>query len=409
MTFFSKFCVVLFCVMQFNGIGYASTLDAKSLKLAGGKFTPRLYADLQYTDNLLDTPNNEVSSWISHIVPSFELKHQKNKDQYLLQYQLTNVLNFASSDDNYTNHQLNAVANIDLQTRHRLQFKGGYGFLNEERGDGYSIGNGFRLQEPTRYDVFDASAIYSYGAQNAQANIDVKLSFEDIRWDDFKLVDEPSTVEDLNQNAERDYLNSRLASTFYYQTGAYTKATFTAGVDEFDYTNENHELPSLDSNGSFAFLGVEWQGTALTSGFFRLGYEYKHYDASQRDSISGLRWQVGVIWEPLTYSTVNFSTYRSTEETKGQGSYIENTTLELSWSHRWLERFSTEFAIAFEDDEYGETKRKDDNSGISATLNYHMQRNLELAFTIVRTERSSNFDSVEYVGNSFELAVNASF
>ena len=411
MKFCGKSKLRVFCLLQAIALAPCYAIDAQSFDVGDFKFTPQISANLSYQDNFLHNDNNKQDSWISKVAPKFELLQTRDLNRFQLTYQPTNNLYWQSSEDNYTSHDVAAIAAFELHSRHRLNFDLQYNRDYEERGKDYSIGFADLLKEPTGYDQYNANVLYSFGAKTAQANIDVKYRFNEINWDSLFISDLniPNTGSDLDFTANREYDAHNIATAFNYKTGAYTKATFSIDIGTVDYHHPRENESSLDSDNVSVFAGVEWQGSAITTGYARLGYSEKSFDSSEWDDTSGFRWQVGILWTPLTYSNFDFSTARAVSETKGQGSYIENTNYNLAWHHQWLDRVATKFTIQLSDDEYGDSQRQDENTIVSATVYYQMRRNIDISASIIHSERQSNFDLLEYQGNTIEVGINAAF
>lgn len=411
MNFCSKSTAVLFFLMQAIAIAPTHAITPQKLDLGDFKFTPQVAGQVSYQDNFLNNNKNEQDSWVSTIAPNFELSQTRNLNHYQLSYEISNNSYWQSSNDNYTSHNLSALTSLGIATKHRLNLQADYARDYEQRGQGYSIGFADILNEPTGFERYNAKAKYSFGAKTAQANIDVDYQFLKVNWDSLFINDLniPQFDYSLDFTEDREYQHNQIGTTFNYKTGAYTKVTFSINHGETNYEKPRLNEASLDSNDNDVFLGIEWQGSAITTGYARVGYADRTFDDDRWEDSSGFRWQLGVIWTPLTYSNFDFSTARALSETKGQGSSIENTNYNLSWHHQWLDRIATKFSIQRSDDSYGDTNREDENTIVSATVNYQMLRNIDLSASILNRQRKSNINAIEYQGNIITIGIRASF
>ena len=411
MKFCGKSSKVLLCLMQAIAIAPSYAIEPQNFDLGDFKFTPQVNAKLSYQDNFLHNDDNKKDSWIATVAPQFEISQMRGLNAYRINYQISNNTYLQSSEDNYTAHKLSAIAALDLQTRHRVNFDVSYNRDYEERGKEYSIGFANLLKEPTGYEMYNLKGLYSYGATTAQANVDFVYRFSKINWDSLYRDDLSVQLpgDNIDVTANREYESNQIGSTFNYKTGAFTKVTFSINIGEVDYQNARANEAELDSDNANAFVGFEWQGSAITTGYARVGYSEKSFDSNEWDDTSGFRWQVGILWTPLTYSNFDFSTAREVSETKGQGSYIENTNYNLAWHHQWLDRVASKLTIQFSDDIYGDSPREDDNTSYSASLYYKMHRNIDLSASYIHSKRESNFNVLEYQGNTIEVGITASF
>ncbi|WNC71210.1 outer membrane beta-barrel protein [Thalassotalea psychrophila] len=411
MGFCGKSTAVLLFLMQAIAIAPSYAITPQKFDLGDFKFTPQVAGQVSYQDNFLDNDDNKQDSWISTIAPKFELSQTRNLNHYQLSYELSNYNYWQSSDDNYTAHNFSALTSLNVASKHRLNLQADYVRDYEQRGKGYSIGFAGILKQPTGFEQYSAKAKYSFGAKTAQANIDIDYQFSKVNWDSVFINDLniPQFDYSLDFTANREYQQNQIGSTFNYKTGAFTKITFSASHSTVSYDKPRPNQASLDSEDNSVFLGIEWQGSSITTGYARVGYSDRTFDDDRWGDTSGIRWQVGILWTPLTYSNFDFSTSRSLSETKGQGSSIENTNYNMSWQHQWLDRIATKLSIQFSDDSYGDTRREDENTIASATMSYQMHRNIDLSLSLLNAKRKSNIDAVEYEGNTIAVGIRASF
>ena len=123
---------------------------------------------------------------------------------------------------------------------------------------------------------------------------------------------------------------------------------------------------------------------------------------------------MGIEWQPLAYSTVNFSTSADTNETNGEGSLIRGRNYRLSWTHQWLERLSSSLRYTRENDEYivddEEFSNRDDKlNTYAAALNYKARRWLSFSLFYKLQDRDSNRETINFeqsmVGVSAEVTL----
>ena len=75
------------------------------------------------------------------------------------------------------------------------------------------------------------------------------------------------------------------------------------------------------------------------------GYKQKKFDAANREDFSGVAWEVGMAYKPVSYSQFRLSTTADTRETNGLADYIRSRTYTLNWEHSWVDRLSTNAEI----------------------------------------------------------------
>ena len=209
---------------------------------------------------------------------------------------------------------------------------------------------------------------------------------------------------DNYRSRDRDTVN--VGATFYYNVMPATDITFDVIFNDIEYDFALDADTPLDSEETRILVGAEWESTAQTTGYVKVGNRKKDFADPTRESFSGLDWQVGVVWTPKTYSTVEISTFTNTSETNGEGNFIDTETFQLTWNHQWLERVSSTFRTGYTVDTYtGGTDRKDENISLGASLNYQMERYVLVQLGYDFEQRNSNRDQIDFDRNLLTLSV----
>ncbi|WP_394174011.1 outer membrane beta-barrel protein [Thalassotalea litorea] len=406
--------IVLLFLMAYSGM--VAAVEPQVMKLGGFDFMPTVAVEQSFDSNILNAGSGkeEIDSWITQIKPKFALEKDYGGDLYQFSYEIDSAYYYASSDDNYTNQALNGDIKWVLDRYNRFRIFGDYIIDHEQRGDGYSIGFGEYYKKPTQFTVSEAGAVYSYGALSAVARIDLKANVRDVSWESVYESDLNIDILEVGNGLDpgeidftrwREYSMNEIGATFFRRLTGKTQLTADLSIRNFNYADDPFQPDNLDSKQDGFYLGVEWESTRLTTGYAKLGYERKEFDSQNRGEASGVRWLVGVLWTPLTYSNFDFSTSRQTTEQKGQGNSIDNTYFGLSWHHKWLERLSTTINIASSHDKYNGSVREDDNGVYNLKTHYHMRRNIDIIAAVNYTDRDSNLEIFDYSGTHFTVSV----
>jgi hypothetical protein len=394
----------------------ASSFDEErqdqSIPVAGTLITPIFKFQQRYDSNVLSAKTDEINSWLTIFQPSVKLTKEFGefgKHNLELDWVFTHGAYHATPNDSYNDHELTGKLNYEIDLRHRLMFQAGYIDAHEERGSRFSIGIGSQLIEPDRYDQIFGGVQYTFGAPTADMRLELELGYLD---NNYRSVFEENVNTNVltDVNATRDRTTAKYGGTFYYQVGSATDLTLEAwnSAINYDYTAvASEELSSIESQVLF---GAQWEATALTTGFAKIGYKEKDFKLSTRNSFYALEWEAEILWEPKTYSKFTFRTGRTTEETNGEGFFfedqfqgladvIEGTLNSIEWKHEWKERLSSKITYAVYKDIYkGQTGtvRIDHNSGISAALYYDMNYWLSFSLDYTVNERESTREFLVY-------------
>lgn len=385
------------------GVSHAQQFDdAASVNVGGFDVTPTLDVGFRYDDNVIRSSDNEISSWSQIISPQVVMQTNFGSSQIEIGYRLRNERFYSSKPDNYTDHFFTAGVEYEMNSRHRMNIGIDYTDGHEDRGTGFSIGNGASLTTPDKFKQSEFDILYSYGAFNADGRLDFNFNITNRDYD----LQVPIY-------RARDRVFTTLGSTFYYRVGATTDLVLDVIYREVDYNFALNPESPLDSTQVSYLIGLDWEATAQTMGYAKIGYQEKDFDSATREDFDGVDWEAGIIWEPVEYSSVEFTTGANTDETNGEGNFIRGRDHQILWRHEWLERLRTEVGYTWGNDRYegallnNLSVRDDDLARFRASAYYQFRRWINFELTYIRDERESNRDIINYDRN--QLLINALF
>ncbi|WP_084332447.1 outer membrane beta-barrel protein [Marinobacterium jannaschii] len=286
-------------------------------------------------------------------------------------------------DDDYTDHELQGQAIIELNGRNRFDLQAGYIKEHEDRGTGVDDQSGGGVSTPIEYSEFNLQGLYTYGASGAKGNLELNAAYYDREYDNFRTLTEA-----------RDRETIRLGATFLYRLAPKSQALFELRHEDIDYQSATS---TQDSTEQKYLVGLRWDATAKTSGSAKIGAARKDFDSPATEDFSGASWEVSVRWAPQTYSSFDLTTTQETEESSGTGDYIDTESLTLAWNHEWSGRVSSVASISRIEEDYVGATREDETNSLSLALSYEMRRWLDINFAYTYGERDSN-----EVGNDYE-------
>lgn len=364
-------------------------LEAASIRLADGlEFTPTLKVSESYDDNFRAAENDEESSWITTIAPTFTLGAEGRKSAYQLSYTASSDIFHSSQKDNNTDHYLSADAGFEFDARNRLKLNAGYRDIEETASVDQNVENDM-------YNTKNVGGVYSFGAQTARAQVDVGANYEELRY---------TNSNGLNADKERD--TTALRSTFYYRVAPKTRALLEGRWTDYDYSNAAGRLRNSENTGLLA--GVTWEATAKTTGTAKFGREKKDFDDSRIGEKSTGMWEVGATWEPRSYSRFSLNTRRGFDEGEDNASTIKTQTTSLRWEHDWAERLISNVSYTRSDREYQDISREDKLDTFGIGLTYEMRRWLDIGIGYKYAENDSDAANESYERNIYALTLNAS-
>jgi len=351
---------------------------------------PSIGLALKHDDNLFSTPNNTTSDTLTIVTPSVRLEAKQGANTYSLVAGSTLGRYNTSTADNYTNYNVNALADFDLSARFRAKLRADYIDAQDPRGST----NNAVSSVPDRYHQTAVGSIVSYGAAGAQGRLDFELGQLERHY-----------YNNRSTTATEDRNNTDVGATFFWRIAPKTSLLLQAKHTDIEYTDPASTLGSTE-NGLLG--GVTWEATAKTTGIFKLGMVKKSFDDPARAESTSTSWLGAIKWSPRTYSIVDFNLTRlPAETTGGVGNFIDRTITGALWTHQWSSQVSTAALASYGTDKYEGVDRTDNiqNYGVKAT--YSMRRWLSFGADYTYTQRDSNDNTNDFKRNTFMLFVNA--
>lgn len=355
----------------------AIAIEPAELDFDGIVVIPEVSIGGTYDDNYLATDDPEGSKVIN-ITPSVKIQIPGKNYQYEMSYILDHQKYLEDGAENLTSHFLDLSADYELDIRNRFALTGNVA-KTEIAADAFTDG------ELNAFTEKKAGIGYTYGAIDATGNIELGVSKGSNRSDN-----------GFNEDQDRDF--TRLDAGFIYKYSDKTKLTLEINTAQYDYTTND----GLDGNNIAYFIGSRWDITSKTTGFARLGKEFKDFKDSERDKTDLSIWELSFNWSPKTYSTFTFLTKQRIEEGLYGADFTDSLTNFVRWNHDWSRGYKTFIALNNINEDFS-TDRKDVSNSITAGLTYEAKRWLDLSINLQRSSRNSNIDTNDFNRNIINL------
>ena len=249
------------------------------------------------------------------------------------------------------------------------------------------------LIEPDQWRGQNLSAVYSYGAPQAQGRIETGFSAARKRYQN-----------NLTTTQNYDVNTQEVSGRYFWRVMPRTYLVAEARLGKADY-----RLNTANNNTDTRLLaGITWEATAKTTGQFKIGRQQKSFDNGSKPDTSGGTYEASVEWKPLTYSVFTLVANRSAADALVAGAaYIQNSSLGLTWSHQWSSVMSTRVGLSNQKADYINLARNDDTLTTSAGVSYSLGRRFALGLDLVRTDRDSTSAASAFKRNSVLVSINA--
>lgn len=367
---------------------------------------------IKRNDNIYSRPDGagEKSSTITILAPSLKLEAKDGPHTYDVTARVEDAHYSSYSSADYTDYGLTANAQWVFSGRSGLKLTAQY--LDGHDDQGAVPGAGLHTR-PDEWHQSSFAGLAGYGAEGAQGRVEIDFGLINKEYDNF-LRDRFGNPDNL----KRDYDTARLGGTFYWRVMPKTQLLFKIAGANFDYQQNSFVgvggVPSwttLDSTELTYQVGVTWEAAAKTIGMFRIGRTDKNYSKSSLKDTEDVSWDAAVKWSPLTYSTVDFTTGQSPNESTIGNSSLD-TKYGIAWNHAWSSRLSSMASYNYLESDYQYNsgtlfKQNEKTDTFNLKLNYQWTRVFRVGGFYEYTDKTSNNPSSEYKRNIYGLYLNA--
>lgn len=346
----------------------------------GARISASVFVSGGHDNNVSLTSDNELSSTFFETEGTLGVELNPGVFEHTLDLSVNDRRYQDSKQDNFTDWSLSYLGHFEPTSRNRAFLLFSTKKLHQQRGLGYTRYLEIPLDAPLEYTLSDVEANYEYGSLAASGRLGIAVAYSDFSFDNF-----------AEYTDRLSYNSPQIRGWFNYDVGAVTSLTF-----DLSYQNLSYDIvdPNGDRDATIirALVGTVWSGLAKTTGKFKLGYEKRNFDDDIRTDYGGLAVDIGVIWKPRTYSTVDIELTRRTSES-GFSDLIVDTTLNVGWEHAWSDVMATSIAYQFLNrDEQGIFDRSEKRNFIGVAYSRQLARwltfNVEYGVTINRSNES---------------------
>jgi hypothetical protein len=389
----------LFALTLLVVLGLTGPAAAQGIALGPFRLLPSFELALEYDDNILLTPNDEIDDFIWHIMPGITIELPSRRYAIRLGYQADILRYMDNTDLDTVHHQLLADA--------RVNFLFGLGLRLSDRFLITDEFAGFPVPELTERverweNTLDAGAEYV---------IRERFTLDgNFRWFMVDYRDDP----DFDQFDRDDYT---FTGTLFYRV-----LPKTSVLGEFEYVMVRYDIASIaadrDSDAWRFKVGVKGDFTAKTSALIKIGWEWRDYESAGEEDWDGLIAEGNIVWKYREPSEVRLYGGRANVESTfaGDNYYISNYA-GVEVRHFLRERLILRVNVMGGVNNYPDettvgtetAKRSDVFFEVGASLRYQMRRWLAFELGYNYLSLDSNFNEFDYQDNRIRASVLLSY
>lgn len=385
------------------GFGFvlgAAHASAAPIPLPWGiSLTPSLDNRVRYDDNVGNTGGDSEESWANVVSPTFLFEVDNGIDFYSASYTAESGSYFSSARDDYTDHQLQLSASVELTSGTSISIDGRWDAGHDERGTGFSQGDGNRFGEPDKYFHRRMTVGFEYRPEGNPFVFDMSLGAE------ARIYERRLAI------AGRDRSGQLGSVSAGYRMGSRTTLVTQIDYNDIDFATPLGAAPvsglNIDNQQTDYLVGVDWTG-AKTDLSLRLGERHKDYGDDGRANFIGPTWRFNLSWSPLSYSTLSVSSQRRTNEPRGFADFIDVKNHNVGWDHDWSGRLSTGVSFTTSESDYYGTQQLDEGESSALTLNYLARPWLTFRTGLNHLEQRSTVERMNFQRNISFVGVTVS-
>lgn len=350
------------------------------------------------TDNVAREVDGErTSSYFGGLKLNAGLRRDTGKNLYWAGISANTAAHSRTSQADYVDGNALVAAALNRGGLNRLRFELSTRYGHEALGE--SRISGADTSDVDRWQHSQLRTNYHFGRSATPLGVDVFV--------------EGARRDYLNNKADTDALEYDRYDYGVVFSAAYSaKTKFVFGMRFADVGYDQQQAANVrDSSIQRYFMGVKWLATAKTSGEIRVGQLEREIDSTGA-SETDLSWRVLVDWAPKTYSTFRLaSDVRLDESIFSDTAYIRNSTLTLSWSHKWSLDWSSNVFARYRESAYrgAGVGRVDDVYQLGVGVTRRIGRKASITPNVDYAIKDSNVDAFDYKRIDLGLTLKVDF
>ena len=343
----------------------AAAQDGTGVQAGPFRVKPTLGVTVGSDSNVAQSSVNEVSSFYTRVSPGIRFDSGNEARSLSLAYELDAGRYSDSEQDDYNDQRLSAGVKVSPSVRTRLNLDAGLERGHDRRGTNSRQGTqiDFQNRDADKWDRRSLDAGFDYGAPGARGALGLQTGIANLDY---------INNEDYSRFGDRDlkYVSAR----FGWRVAPKTQLFASARNSSIDYDQDRvlgNRILRLDSDERLYLVGVQFDATAKTSGSIGVGQVRKDFDDPSIRSYSGTAWDVGLQFRPRSYSVIDLSTARATQEAVNflggfsDTEFLINRSFTLAWTHGWTDRFNTGLDVGRENLSYQAASREIRNDALN--------------------------------------------
>ncbi len=370
---------------------FARNVQAIGIKTGGFTLFPSLSYAQFYDDNIFGVETGATDDFIGEIRGGLTLRSNWSRHQLELLSGAQRLQYFDNSDESTSDYNFGGRGYLDIASRARLRFNGGWRRATESRRVTQTAIGG---ANPVRFDETNAGLSLDVNQTRLREQLGVTYQKDD--FDDVALLGGPGVF-------DQDFRDREVYAAFFRQSvrirptvAAFAeirgeKQEYGAAQSLFDPAVGAPRGVFLDSKGLTGFVGLALDINKVARGEIGVGYQKRNYDDPIFEDVSGfsVNSELEYFVSDLTTITVNATRSIQDSAVPGFAGFYANEA-GLTIQHELLRPLLLTARATFRRDDFRDIDRQDDALRLSAGLDYAFRRNVVVSMRFERFDVSSD-------------------
>jgi len=353
---------------------------------------------LEHTDNVLNKLETLAESDTAYsIKPSAQYLGLVGKHKFTFNYDGNLARHIENSKLDYNEHNINAL--VQLEHTHRINTEFRLSFDREIEEPGSTNASTFALTQFNKYINKRVMSKIYYGQNISTGQIVIEYNYNDKEY--------------INNGQEfRDRYYNQFIGTFFYRIAPKTRTLLQIDTGKYIYNDiflNNNSIFNQSNKLNTYFLGIQWDATAKSTGIFKIGYLNIDYMDSTFNDVSGLSYDLDIIWKPHPFTKVSLSaTKKATDSAQINNQGSVRTIYSIDASYQLQTRTDINTKYTFNNSDF-DSNRIDKRQTIHFGIKHNFKTWLNVNLYYKYQERTSNIELFEYDTKTIGLTVETLF
>ena len=358
---------------------------------------PQAAVDLTYDSNIYNFDADEIEDFVVSLRPAFALRSDFSRHAVSLEGAAEIRRYFDISDENSEQYRVISRALLELGYGIDVAANAGYNRGIERRG---TAGDLFFSDEPISFHEKTA------GIEVARTGyrLEIALGASVLKRDYSDTVRGGLPI-DLSS---RDVTVSAAKFRADYGLNARTKIFGELGGNEIDY--QAASIPSRDSGGFAALIGVRHELTALVDLEAGIGYIHQEFEDPSIKAVGEVNYRLAASWTPSPQWKLNASASRSVDPSRSQEApAIITTQFQIGALRAIGDRFLVGAEAGYLEEDYKATPRKDKRAFVSGSTTYRLADRIGVFVSVGYRDQDGGVAGRSYKGFAGSVGLRAAW